>query len=275
MSEINSISVFLEESLVDDLWTIARRDGTTMEKVKEAATKVGGKAKFGVGKLWQWMTADMQAELAVEGSGKYSQKIQFSSVFRALMLPDLLDDIARVSSTEGSLQDLSLGGFVEIEADTLELVPLPTFAGYIRQMTMAGAGEGTDEDKSPIDFDKIASFAEKFTAMERALTFHYRANDEDNGPPTLLHRLYNEGSEELFNALCMSKDDHVLALLEFSIDNSRVIVFSVVEERYLKRNLAVFTVKRPVRIFGRVAHLKKVGASDDFIGVEAISISLS
>ena len=139
MSDIHSISLFLDELLVDDLWTLAKRDGMVIEKVKEASAKVGGKAKFGLGKLWQWMTADLEAELTAEASGKYSQKLAFTSVFRALILPELIDGIARISNKQGSIEKLKQGDFVEIELDTLELVPLPTFGGFLKQMIVPEA----------------------------------------------------------------------------------------------------------------------------------------
>ena len=63
MSDINSINLFLDENLVDELWTLAKRDGLLVEKVREASTKIAANVKFGLGKLWQWMTADLEAEL--------------------------------------------------------------------------------------------------------------------------------------------------------------------------------------------------------------------
>lgn len=53
MSDINSINLFLDENLVDELWTLAKRDGLLGEKVREASTRIGANAKFGLGRLWQ------------------------------------------------------------------------------------------------------------------------------------------------------------------------------------------------------------------------------
>lgn len=269
MSDIHSISLYLDESLVDELWTLAKRDGTVVEKVKEASAKVGGKAKFGLGKLWQWMTADIEAELSGELSGKYSQKLAYTSVFRALILPELIADIARISDRQTSVGELDHGDFVEIELDTVELVPLPTFAGFLKQAILSGVEDDQADERAAVNFERARSFAETLTGAERALTFYMRATGDYKSP--LLERLYNKSPDELFNALCMSKDDHVLALME---SGSGISVLSVLEERYLKRNLAAFTVRRPMRVFGRVARPLEDG-SIGFLGMEAISVVLS
>src|SRR5882762_11856886 len=96
MSDVNSINLFLDEALVDELWTLAKRDGLLVEKVREASAKIAGKTKFGLGKLWQWMTADLEAQLSAEAAGTFSQKLQYTSVFRSLILPELISDIVRV-----------------------------------------------------------------------------------------------------------------------------------------------------------------------------------
>src|SRR5580765_8762265 len=143
MSNMQPISLFLDEQLVDELWTLAKREGIEIE------TKLGAKAKFGAGKLWQWMTAELKAELQGEGSGKFSRKLQITSVFRALVLPELIKDIARVGNGDStSIDELEHGDFLEVQASTLELTPLPTFAAYIRQIAMLGVGneqEGKSE----------------------------------------------------------------------------------------------------------------------------------
>ncbi|MGD0399961.1 MAG: hypothetical protein ABSC04_13695 [Syntrophobacteraceae bacterium] len=68
----------------------------------------------------------------------------------------------------------------------------------------------------------------------------------------------------------MSNDDHVLAASELTTRNPGVIVFAVLEERFLKRTPAVFTVDRPISLFGRVAHKGK-----HFLGIQLVSIALS
>jgi hypothetical protein len=104
---------------------------------------------------------------------------------------------------------------------------------------------------------------------QRALTFYLRYRGDIGS--NLLQRLFESETEEVFNALCMSNDDHVIGISEFSTDGSDVTVFTVLEERFLRRNLAVFTVERPIRLFGRVAYLKK---DPSILGIQAISIAL-
>ncbi len=273
MLDLHSINIFLDETLVDELWTLAKRDGMLVEKVREASTKVAAKASGKLGKLWEWLIADVEIELAAEAAGKYSQKLQFSSVFRALILPEILTEITRIRNAESSLEVLQPGDFIQIEADTLELVPLPTFAGFIRQMVISGAGAAKEEQGNGTDWDAAVPFAEKLTATQRAFTFYSRATGEDEYE-SLIKRFYDEESSEVFNALCMSNDDHVLAVSRLSTDET-VILFSVVEERYLRRNLAVFSVGRKVRVFGRIASTKDSRRGGHLIGIQAVSINLS
>lgn len=269
MADIGAINLFLDEALVDELWTLAKRDGIPIERVKEASAKIAAKSKFGLGKLWQWMTADLEAELSGEAAGKLSQKLQFTSIFRALVLPELIGDIARFDGVhESSIGDLEPGGFIEIETPTLELVPLPTFAGFLRQMTITAAGESQEDSQPELDLDKTLSFADRLTSAQRALTFVLRIQGGTRS--SALARLYESESEEVFNALCMSNDDHVLGLSPLGTAPRGPIAFSVLEERYLKRHLAVFAVGRPIRFFGRVAYL-----SPKLLGIQAVSISLS
>jgi hypothetical protein len=267
MSDINSINLFLDENLVDDLWTLAKRDGLLVEKVREASTKIAAKAKFGLGKLWQWMTADLEAELSAEAAGTISQKLQYTSIFRSMLLTELIGDVVRVGGQEGCpIDELAHGVFVEMETETLELAPLPTLAGFLRLTALFGAGG----EKPDLDFDKTISYLEKLTSAQRALSFQLRLA-EDGGAP-LIARLFETSTEEVFNALCMSNDDHVLGVSELSIDETtNVTVFAVLEERFLKRNLAVFAVGRAIRIFGRVAYYKK---DPNILGIQPVSIAL-
>lgn len=270
MSDVNSINLFLDEPLVDELWTLAKRDGLLVEKVREASVKVAGKSKFGIGKLWQWMTADIEAELKAEGGGTFSQKLQYTSIFRSLLLPELINDVAKVGGQNSkSIAELGNGVFVELETNTLELIPLPTFAGYLRQMMIHGASESEEQVNQALDFDTTLSYAEKLTSEQRALTFFLRLESESKS--SLLQRLFANESEEVFNALCMSNDDHVLGVSDLPTDTGTATVFAVLEERFLKRNLAVFAVGRPIRIFGRVAYLKK---HNDVLGIQPVSIAL-
>lgn len=134
--------------------------------------------------------------------------------------------------------------------------------------------QDNEANASNVDYEKAQSVVEKFTAEQKALTFYFRVTDEDR--LSLVRRLYEEGSEELYNALCMSDDDYVLALLQLTANGTNVIIFSVLEERYLKRNLAVFSVNRLIRMFGRLAYVKHLESSGDLlVGIQSVSIALA
>jgi hypothetical protein len=188
-----------------------------------------------------------------------------------MILPEIIGDIATIGRQEKTtISELSPGDFVEFETSTLELVPLPTFAAYARQVAIVEAGqEAAGKPHRKFDVNEQISFAEKSTSANRALTFLDRLQSEEH-PSELLIELFESDSGELFNALAMSNDDHVLALSTLPTGDGQILVFSVIEERYLKRNLAVFTIERPIRFFGRVAYIE----GHTFLGIQSVCIAL-
>jgi hypothetical protein len=214
MHNADPISIFLDESLSDELWILASRDPLTTERVKEASAELAAKGTLGFGKLWSWLGADVSGELSAKGSEKGSTKLQLTSTYRAMLLPDLIGDIPSHGPDIAHDEQLPRSGFVRIVLPTLELLPLPSFADYVRCMMIAEMEETSIKSKDADEFERTLSLAEKLTSGKRALTFCHRLiADQDSG---LLRRLFDGSSEEainaVFNGLSMSNDDQILGL---------------------------------------------------------------
>jgi len=279
MSSADALSLFVNEALVDELWTILKREGLPLEKVREVSAKVAGTAKFGLGKLWQWMATDSGAELKAEAEGKTSQTFQYTSAFRALLLPELLPEICKLHISDAErVKKLMVGNFVEITCDSIDLVPVPTLADFIRQYLFQESGKAQDEAESKdgaesdVGFERAFSVLEKYTSARRAFTFMNRLDGFFESKA--LKRLFDGESSEMLNALSTSNDDHTLALT-ISSDYGGTLVFSMLDERFLRRSLGVFSGNRQIRIFGNVAYLGTGTLSCLLLGIQPISVSLA
>jgi hypothetical protein len=220
--------------------------------------------------IWQWLASGLDIEASAGAEASRSVEVQYTSVFRALFLSELIENISRFSlGKDDSVTRLKPGTFIEVTSKMLQLIPLPTFAS----LSLYDAITAFDEQSSPVlDPDKAVLLAEKFAGGQRALAFRMHMQEGDS----LLSRLFRQAPEEYFNALIMSKDDHVIAIAADDVENPTAIVFTLLEERYLRRNNSVFVGTRPVVFFGQLGFLSP---GDDkkpaLIGIECISISLA
>jgi len=275
MSDSFPINLFLDEDLVDELWTMLKRDGIPVERVKEASLKVAGKTKFGLGKLWEWVTADMTAEISAEGGGKYSEKLQYTAMLRAMLLRELIPSITVIGSDNiEEISDLRQDAFVQIACGKVELIPLPTYAGFLRQYALHWLGKAAEEENEDRhDTNSAIAYLEKYTVSERALTFVGRLVDDESASPGL-KRLWENTQTVLTNALSMSNNDHVLALASLSEIEPEVHIYAVLKESDLRRNLGAFSGSRSLLFFGQIATINDDGAGHFQLGIMPISVSL-
>lgn len=265
------IHLFMDYGLVDELWTILKRDGTVVEKISEASAKIAGKTSFGVGDIWKWIAADLTAEISAEGSGKYAEKIQYTSIFRALLLRELIPAVSIIDSSNlEDIAELQPDAFVQVSCDQVDLVPLPTFASYTRQILLDSV-DSTDGEPSQ-SVDSKFSYVDKYTVSERAFGFVHRLDDDRASSP--LRRLWSSNQAVIGNALSMSNNDHVLAVGSLIDSEPEVLIFSVLKEDGLRRNLGAYAGGRPLVFFGQVALIHQGKRADLHVGVMPLSIAL-
>jgi hypothetical protein len=266
----NDIPLYLNIDYIDELWVRRTRRGITQSEVQEASSKVAAKAKFGgLGKLWDLLLPEIGAEVSGEASRALKSTVEITSTLRALLLPELLPDVVDLQETddlERDLSELSVGQHVRILCDNIDLTPLPTLAAYMRQTLLSGV---RDEDlgESP-DVFKAIEFA---TSTNRAMTFCGRTDDEYGGPA--LQRLMQSESDELHNAMALTNDDHCLAASLLRATSTDLVVYSSLNEKNLRRDVAAYAGQRPATYFGQVAYLRRDGRTT-VMGVQPAAISL-
>lgn len=262
------IFIFLNEVLVDEIWTLFKRDGIPIEKVKSATGKVAVKAKFGLGKLLEWLAADITTEASLSGEGTISQKVNYTSFLRALMLPEIIDSIYQETNpSKIALQNLPVGTFIDIECTHLSFLPIPTYSSYMRQVLMSAIDEQKEEST-----DVTLSLIEKATASQKSLTLNALLYNEHGNTP--LGDLWHDLLDEVSNALTMSNDDQFMLVSQVLNADSKVLVVSFVEEKFIKKNLAGFSGNRPIQVFGRTVYSKELENTGLVLGIDAISVAL-
>ena len=247
----------------------------TKEDVREASTRVATRAKFGgFGKLWDMLLPEIEAEITGETARKATQKFEINSVLRALVLPELIPKMVELSyAVKGtSLDSLSNGAFVRITCDNIALTPLPTYASYMRQLAVQNA-HWDDEHGDEYSAEEALKLLDRVTMSNRAITFAMRT--EGKNAPKSLSLLINSESDEISNALAACEDDQYLVASTFVLAGVDAVVFTVLEQKFVKRTLTAFIGNRPVSYFGQVAHLNVGKSEADFVGIRAAAISLS
>jgi hypothetical protein len=273
LSDSLPIHLFLDENLVDELWSLATGKTIPVEKVNEIAAKVAAKAKFGLGDIWKLLGAGVSAEASGEGGFKTSEKSRYTAVLRALFLQEFVNTVDLTDlSEETDFSRLSVGTFVQIVGNNVELLPLPAHADFIRQSALHVLGKAYENDKAMNEFDKMASYLEKYTASHKAFSFVSKIFDEER-KSQLLDGLWSSDHLAIENALLMSDSDHVLLLALANSKKADVLLYSVVPEAGFRRNLAAYTGNRPILFFGRIASVNKTDAQHQ-IGIAPIAISL-
>lgn len=266
---IQPIYIFLNEDLVDEVWTILKRDGIPVEKVREASGKAAAKAKFGLGNIWKWLASDLSMEVVGEVGGKTSQKISYTAFLRALMLPELIPDIYQGTIDFNTFESLPTGTFISIDCEHLSIIPIPTYASFWRQRLLSNipANDDTDSDNSLIIIEKLTTF-------QKALTLEMLLHDED-GNQTILGVLWDSLSAEVANALILSNDDLYLLISQVHDASGPTFVISFIEERFLRRNLVGFTGGKPLKFFGQKAYSKELDQGGYIFGLNLLSVALT
>ncbi len=110
------IHLFLNDALVDEVWMSIKRDGIETERVKAATAKVSAKAKFGLGKLWSWLASDLNMEVNAGADITHTTKLQSTSFLRALLIPELLENVVHGANLDQDLLEKHrTGTFVNFE----------------------------------------------------------------------------------------------------------------------------------------------------------------
>lgn len=281
MLSIKEIPIFFNEKFVDELWVRLKREGLTIEKVKEASDKVAAKGTLGgLGKLWSLVLPDIGAELSGEHAIKRTEKQEIGSMLRGLLMPELIPDLAEIPNLNRppSFNDLSQGVFARITCDNIAMTPLPTFAAFARQLFLDNLNEQEEDEKmSPLDLLKVV---DTVFGSNRALTLLTRTKEGKMGAPALVALMKSE-SDEIHNALSVCNDDLMLVASSIQIEGRHTVVFAVLEEEFVNRSLVAFIGKRPVTFFGQIAYLKlgpttafSNGEQANFIGIRSATITL-
>jgi hypothetical protein len=276
MFATNEIPFFLDVEFIDELWVRLRREGVPEEKLVEASSKVSAKAKLGgLGKLWDILLPDVSAELSGEINRKESEKLVLPAMLRALLIPELIQEVVHISAQDGKDDfdnPTELGMFAKITCQNAAITPLPTFSSYIRQMAYSSASEVNVESEA-LGIESALKLVDSATSMGRALTFAMRTDDQSGD--RVLADLKNIDSDEILNALCASNDDLSLIASRARIAGGDCIVFSVVDEKFLRRNMAAFIGNRGISYFGQVAHLVMYeSGTPRLLGLRSAAISL-
>src|SRR5579862_1617345 len=79
------IHLFIDELLVNELWTMIKREGLPQERVIEISAKIAAKGKFGFGKLWSWLAADVTGEVQGGVGWKSEDRLEFTALFKSLL----------------------------------------------------------------------------------------------------------------------------------------------------------------------------------------------
>jgi hypothetical protein len=275
MLSVGDIPIFLNEDFIDELWIRIKRAGLTKERIEEASTRVGARAKLGgLGKLWDLLLPDIGAEISGETDRKSSQRLEINSVLRALFLPELIPEIldvsegAQLSSVGAVLQ----GSFARIICDNIAMTPIPTLASYLRQLAYESHMENADEKDAKVSIPAALKMLDSVTSSNRAMAFAIRTNAQQHGPASLV-TLMRCAEEEMLNALSVCQDDHYLAASTLGAV-ADVVVFSVLDEGFVKRSLIAFSGIRPVSYFGQVAYRSQSSDGTTLVGIRAAAISL-
>jgi hypothetical protein len=282
MIDVLPIHLFLNEALVDELWTLAKREGMTVERVKEAAAKLEAKGKFGFGKALSWLAADVSAELETGGSIKDQERLHYSSILRSILLRDLVTTVAVVEGSSSVQNALRIGAFIQVVCEHVEIIPVPTQAGYMRQLMMNHVGEALHAMENSAEVADVMDLIEKLTSSHRSFAFAAKLED-DNSSSALgardeksaaLEALSEANPSAIANALLMSNDDQVLILGVKQNARPNVVVFSTVPEAGLRRSLAIHSTGRPVLFFGQVADVRRSATGELLLGIVPIAIFL-
>lgn len=263
------IHLFIDQPLVDELWTMLKREAIPVERVEEASGKIAGKAKFGFGKIWSWLAADVSGEVGLDGSLKHTEHLQYTSLFRSLLLRELLPSVQRIDKDHPkNISALKHDSFVQITCNNVEIVPLPTYSAFFRQYALHGIGQSQED--ADLDYEKVISFLEKYSISARAMDLVMRVEDKGNNSVGI-RTLFDECENIITNALSMSNDDHTLILGSALGLRPAGLIFCVARDDSLRRNLGAFTGARNVTVFGQVATLD---AGHGHMGVLPVTISL-
>jgi hypothetical protein len=269
------IHLFLNDALVDEVWMSIKRDGIETERVKEATAKVSAKAKFGLGKLWSWLASDLNMEINAAADITHTTTLQSTSFLRALLIPELLENVVRGGNLDQDLlKKHRIGTFVNFECTHSHLVPIPTMDEFLRQRMVIDAAAAMPNSDPP-DSSRLFELIEKQTSLKKAMVFSNLLEPDDDAQPSQLGLLFNELTDEFTNAMIMSNNDQVLFLSTLTGAEPAVFVISFLAEEKLRRNLAGFTGNRPATIFGKLASRRHASDGTPVVGIDAISISLN
>ncbi len=206
---------YIDDALIDEIWMVLKRDGIPVERLNDAKAKVSGKAKFGLGHLWNWLIGDLEATVEGETALGQSTKTAYAAPYRLLLVLELVPKIKHFALEQHDASEtLEPGDFVNVSCPALQLVLLPRIGDYWHFMLATGLAQQLDggSDAGPAaqqqQVKSALKYIEKFSSYNRA--FSYWSQLEESEPNTALGRLSAHHHETMLGMLGMCNDDLIL-----------------------------------------------------------------
>jgi hypothetical protein len=249
---------YIDDDLIDELWMGLKQDGIPIERIDTAKAHLSAKAKFGLGKVLEWLVTDLKTELDAGVAGERATKIAYAATARLPLLVELLPSVRHIALEQHDLiAALKPHDFIDINCPALSFALLPRFGDYLHVQAMNALGQAdTSELAEKPSLTDIGTFAQKFSTLNAAYSFHARLSVEDR--TDALFRLNDQFPLFLINMMCLCEDNMVLAAAladrDLSRSNPNDSVVSLIVACFKKAKLKINALSfiGRLRLFGRV-----------------------
>jgi hypothetical protein len=275
---------YIDDDLVDELWMGLKQDGIPIERIDTAKAHLSAKAKFGLGKVLEWLVTELKSELDAGVAGERATKIAYAATARLPLLLELLPSIKHIALEQHDLiAALKPHDFIDINCPALSFALLPRFGDYLHVQAMDALSQAdTSEPAERPSIQDISKLAEKFSTLNAAYSFHARLSVEDR--TNALFRLNDQFFPFLINMMCLCEHNTVLAAAladgELSRSNPDESVASLIVACFKKTRLKINALSfiGRLKLFGRVLCNDiedDAGLVTRMVAVEPITLSVA
>jgi hypothetical protein len=246
--------LFLDEAQVDELWVQFKRDGVPQERVERATKKLSTQVKLGLGHLLKALGVDLSAGGARAEEREITTRKDFSAPFKLLLISEIIEDVQHVKISEPLEKELNSGEIIEILCPKIYVFPLPTLAGYVRQLSYDSIhNDDVDDNSEPPAGTQVEivlkrmELIKQITDLNRALNFKLMEDFNE-----ILSSFSSDYKELLFSILAVSNDDRMLVLAQGEYGRGKLWAAAVLSEDNADRSAIALASGNAGRIFGRV-----------------------